>query len=82
MRSLSNALVWLGLMIGLPGVIYSMSPASQSNQPCAKPHSAEKCGVCRYFRDVKPMPPPITDENMILVAPGHWEDSIDSSGGE
>jgi hypothetical protein len=69
-------------MIGLPGVLYSMSSSSKPDAPHARPHSAEKCGVCRYFREVKPMPPPITDENMILVAPGHWEDSVDSSGSD
>jgi len=82
MRVLGNTLVWLGLMVGLPGVIYSMTSAEKKQDNCATPHSPGVCGVCRYFRELKVAPPEIKDDNVILVSPGHAGDERDESFGD
>jgi hypothetical protein len=71
MRDLGNALVWLGLTIGLPGIIFAMSAVKDSPEPTAPPHNPAKCAVCRHYRGTNNAPTPIQDENMILVSPGH-----------
>jgi hypothetical protein len=71
MGTLGNALVWLGLTVGLPGLLYAMTLVQDCEDPYAPPHDPEKCALCRIHRGTKVSPRPIKDDNMILVSPGH-----------
>jgi hypothetical protein len=82
MRAIGNALVWVGLTIALPGVIYAMTVDQNQVEPASPKHDAAKCAVCRHYRGMKDAPSPIEDENMILVSPGHPHFTIDSSTDE
>jgi hypothetical protein len=72
MRSLGNALVWIGLTVGLPGVLYAlMAVPNRVEESPSNHHNPATCAVCRHCRGVKNNPPQIEDEDMILVSPGH-----------
>jgi hypothetical protein len=71
MRVLGNALVWLGLTVGLPGVLYAMTLVQDYEDPQAPPHDSEKCTACRLGHGTNVPPPPIKDDNIIPISPGH-----------
>src|SRR4051794_18263666 len=73
MRTLGNALVWIALLVALPGVIYAMTAGSPEDGSDAPEHRQETCPVCRHFRDMNlgRVPNRIVDENMIEVSPAH-----------
>jgi hypothetical protein len=72
MRKLGNALVWVGLTVGLPSVLYAMTMASKVEESGpAKLHQPNQCAVCRHFREMKEVPLAIDEDSMILVSPGH-----------
>jgi hypothetical protein len=83
MRSFGNALVWIGLTVGLPGVLYAMTMVPTGEEPEARSqaHHPENCAVCRHYRGVKVMPVKFSDDNMILVSPGHPIVVADSASG-
>jgi hypothetical protein len=84
MRALGNLLVWVGLTIGLPSMIYAMTivAAEEEMFSATVSHEPTQCSVCRHYRGHKNEPPPIQDEDMILVSPGHSICYGGSSSGE
>jgi hypothetical protein len=56
LRSLCNALVWVGLMIGLPSALYAMTMAGAPGQqrPKVFPHDPAGCSICRVYRHTTP----------------------------
>jgi hypothetical protein len=72
-RAAGNALVWVALTVGLPGVLYAMTMVQEDGAQPLHRHRPERCSVCRYNRQTSlgSMPKPIEDENMILVSPAH-----------
>src|SRR3954467_2872759 len=69
MRALGNALVWMTLTIGVPGMLFEMTAGQNNEDINAKPHQSATCSVCRHYRGTTVQPPTIEDENMILVSP-------------
>jgi hypothetical protein len=80
MRSMGNALVWIGLTVGLPGVLYAMSIAPKVEEPSSQAHHPEKCAVCRHYRGLKVMPANLSVDDIVLVSPGHPIVVTDSAG--
>jgi hypothetical protein len=68
MKSLRNALVWTGLTIGLPGVLWSMTTSDEDPYDMQAQH-AQTCDVCRQCRTIGPLAPRISDPNIIMVSP-------------
>jgi len=71
MRALGNSLIWVVLTVGLPSMLYTMTVAASNDQLSIDTHEPTKCSVCRHYRGLKNEPPPIQDDDMILVSPGH-----------
>jgi hypothetical protein len=82
MRSLGNALVWIALTVGLPGVLYAMTVAPHNEVKAADPHNPATCAVCRHYRGVKIAPALLEDSDIILVSPGHPMCPLDPVKGE
>src|SRR5712671_4652554 len=50
MRALGNALVWMTLTIGVPGMLFAITAGQNSEDINVKPHQSATCSVCRYYR--------------------------------
>jgi len=79
MRSLGNTLMWVGLTVGLPGVLYAMTVKPEREQANRFPHNRTHCGVCRFYSESKSMPEMIKDKDMIVIYPGHDYDPSEAS---
>jgi hypothetical protein len=83
MRALGNLLVWAGLMIGLPGLLYAMTIVkSEEEMLIATAHATSRCSVCQHYRGGGNEPPPIQNADMILVSPAHENSCTDWTQGE
>jgi hypothetical protein len=83
MRASGNLLVWVVLMIGLPGLLYAMTVVKTAEERlAATADSSNRCSVCRHYRGSDNEPPPIQDEYMILMSPAHEISCPDSTHGE
>jgi hypothetical protein len=71
MRSTRNALVWLGLIVGLPGLLFAMCKTPNEEVDRAFPHDPAICKVCRHENLQGASVGPISDPDVIIVAQAH-----------
>jgi hypothetical protein len=82
MCRLGNALVWIGLTVGLPSVLYAMTAASGIVEPTTtQVRHPKPCAICRYYRESKVVPRMIEDEDLITLSPGHPYGAIETEDG-
>ena len=71
MRSLGNTLTWVGLMVGLPSILYAMTMEPKVDKSRQFPHNPERCGVCRHYRESGNVPGLIRDKDIIMISTDH-----------
>jgi hypothetical protein len=82
MRSIGSALVWIGLMVGLPGMVYPMMAPNRDNALRVSTQNPQKCSICRCYHETKAMPVAINGEDMIVVSPSLLYGDGDAAGSD
>jgi hypothetical protein len=70
-QTLRSGLIWMALLVVLPGVLYAMAEVPDDDKTNGTSHPPT-CGVCRDHRGTH-LPNVIDDHNVYVLSPGELE---------
>ena len=76
MRGLGNALVWLGLTVGVPSAIYTTTLIPDHEVSSTLLHDAENCASCVAPRRANPARPSLSPDHAIALVDVASDDEL------